>query len=180
MSRSCDVCGKDTDQICQKCRYRVYCSRECQTADWPIHKSGCKLAVVFRKACPGDEEVTLRDLQVDTANRLVLKIVLLITMNDASALIVKSSSGKFFQAFDIYGPKEPVGKVAAIEVQYSPCPTLDQAETFLRGEDIQYLEDIPFKIMKYLDDHMKRVCPSTGLLDVGAGTPVLQGVLKPL
>ncbi|KAF9560651.1 hypothetical protein CPC08DRAFT_665197 [Agrocybe pediades] len=44
MPPSCSVCGKSegvTIQQCSQCRNRKYCSRECQTKDWPTHKKDC-------------------------------------------------------------------------------------------------------------------------------------------
>ncbi|KAK0484892.1 hypothetical protein IW261DRAFT_865427 [Armillaria novae-zelandiae] len=43
----CAVCNKnesDASNIkqCSSCKARMYCSRECQLADWPTHKSECK------------------------------------------------------------------------------------------------------------------------------------------
>lgn len=28
---------------CSRCKLRGYCSKECQTADWPMHKAPCKM-----------------------------------------------------------------------------------------------------------------------------------------
>jgi hypothetical protein len=28
---------------CSRCKLRAYCSKECQTADWSLHKAPCKL-----------------------------------------------------------------------------------------------------------------------------------------
>jgi len=45
--RRCDVCGlqaANTErpfQVCNGCRGRRYCSRECQKADWASHKQSC-------------------------------------------------------------------------------------------------------------------------------------------
>lgn len=43
-------CSKDKDELdegrtlkkCGKCKEVVYCSKECQAADWSKHKKGCK------------------------------------------------------------------------------------------------------------------------------------------
>jgi len=35
-------CGKSADMICGRCSVVAYCSKECQTADWPTHKRECK------------------------------------------------------------------------------------------------------------------------------------------
>ncbi len=41
--RCCDVCGIVVAKLlqCSKCKGRRFCSRECQTADWPSHKKDC-------------------------------------------------------------------------------------------------------------------------------------------
>lgn len=44
MMRSCRVCAKYglTLSKCSVCKSVYYCSRDCQTNDWPIHKKVCK------------------------------------------------------------------------------------------------------------------------------------------
>ncbi len=37
----CDKCGKPTKQGCSGCRAAIYCSKECQKADWKQHKQTC-------------------------------------------------------------------------------------------------------------------------------------------
>lgn len=41
--RGCHVCGRAAAKLlqCSKCKQRRFCSRECQTADWPSHKRQC-------------------------------------------------------------------------------------------------------------------------------------------
>ncbi|KAF7790060.1 hypothetical protein EIP86_001010 [Pleurotus ostreatoroseus] len=47
--RKCASCGKnkETDGVtllqCKACGVDFYCSKECQTADWPLHKTKCKV-----------------------------------------------------------------------------------------------------------------------------------------
>ena len=42
-ARSCAVCGVvGTAKPCAGCRSAMYCSTECQRADWPRHKASCK------------------------------------------------------------------------------------------------------------------------------------------
>ncbi len=39
----CDVCGASGDlKICSRCKDKKYCSVQCQSCDWPIHKFSCK------------------------------------------------------------------------------------------------------------------------------------------
>jgi hypothetical protein len=45
MCQSCLKSSKDLDRkllACSGCEVRHYCSKECQTADWPKHKARCK------------------------------------------------------------------------------------------------------------------------------------------
>src|SRR5690606_22425685 len=46
---TCGVCGKEGAKsgavkmkACSRCGRGSYCSRECQKADWKVHKKGCK------------------------------------------------------------------------------------------------------------------------------------------
>lgn len=41
MNYICINCGNPTNSTCRKCTTR-YCSRECQVAHWPIHKTMCR------------------------------------------------------------------------------------------------------------------------------------------
>lgn len=38
---TCAACGHSASSACKTCRRIVYCSRECQTKDWPRHKKIC-------------------------------------------------------------------------------------------------------------------------------------------
>jgi hypothetical protein len=37
----CAACDKKGSSVCNRCKHARYCSRECQVADWPIHKKVC-------------------------------------------------------------------------------------------------------------------------------------------
>jgi len=39
----CLVCNKPSTKKCSRCKVVYYCSKTCQTSDWPIHKSKCIL-----------------------------------------------------------------------------------------------------------------------------------------
>jgi hypothetical protein len=39
---SCTICGAPSMSKCAGCKTRRICGKECQTKDWPIHKSTCK------------------------------------------------------------------------------------------------------------------------------------------
>lgn len=39
---TCRVCAKDTTMTCSKCMIAAYCSKDCQIADWNVHKIFCK------------------------------------------------------------------------------------------------------------------------------------------
>ena len=40
---ACDMCGVDltSTELCIRCRKAGYCSKDCQTKDWPLHKQEC-------------------------------------------------------------------------------------------------------------------------------------------
>lgn len=38
----CAVCEAKGYMLCRRCKHAKYCSRECQVADWPIHKNLCR------------------------------------------------------------------------------------------------------------------------------------------
>ncbi|XP_059351912.1 zinc finger MYND domain-containing protein 10-like isoform X2 [Daphnia carinata] len=42
---TCTLCNKQAQHRCSRCRCQHYCSKECQVADWPTHKSDCKPAL---------------------------------------------------------------------------------------------------------------------------------------
>ena len=42
MSNPCTVCKKTATKRCIKCSSVWYCCRECQIADWKVHKKDCK------------------------------------------------------------------------------------------------------------------------------------------
>jgi hypothetical protein len=37
----CAQCNKEASKKCGKCKKVWYCSRECQTSHWKLHKSVC-------------------------------------------------------------------------------------------------------------------------------------------
>lgn len=41
-SHLCKVCGLYSTSRCSSCKSAKYCSRACQTQDWPIHKKECQ------------------------------------------------------------------------------------------------------------------------------------------
>lgn len=38
----CNKCGNEASKCCQYCPSVYYCKKECQRADWPVHKKICK------------------------------------------------------------------------------------------------------------------------------------------
>ena len=48
----CGKCGKETKQKCGKCKIVFYCSKECQTSEWPSHKKFCQIAKLDEKGSP--------------------------------------------------------------------------------------------------------------------------------
>lgn len=41
LSHEC-VCGEAASKVCQRCKRSWYCSKACQTRDWPKHKDACQ------------------------------------------------------------------------------------------------------------------------------------------
>ncbi|OEH79336.1 zinc finger mynd domain protein [Cyclospora cayetanensis] len=41
----CRRCGRKATKRCSRCRFEAYCSKECQQADWSVHRHTCKPAV---------------------------------------------------------------------------------------------------------------------------------------
>jgi hypothetical protein len=41
LNKLCAVCYKSQTQRCGRCKKVYYCSRQCQTRDWPVHKRKC-------------------------------------------------------------------------------------------------------------------------------------------
>jgi len=41
LTKVCSVCQTAARSICSNCRSEYYCSRECQTKDWKLHKQHC-------------------------------------------------------------------------------------------------------------------------------------------
>mmetsp|Transcript_11869 Transcript_11869/g.32105 ORF Transcript_11869/g.32105 Transcript_11869/m.32105 type:complete len:94 (+) Transcript_11869:138-419(+) len=39
----CELCGKDAEKRCSRCKTAWYCSRECQLAGWKKHKPFCQM-----------------------------------------------------------------------------------------------------------------------------------------
>ena len=166
--------------MCQGCQKRYYCSKICQRNDWDKHRAGCKLAQAFKKKCITDSDRDLRVLKpTTTVNELIFEIVCAFSLMEASAVIIKSNNSSFFQAIDVYGPGSPVGQVAVLEIQYTTCQTLQQAEDFLREEKIEYIT-ASFSIMHDLDRWIKRTCRTEGHHDLISGCLIYEGQLKPM
>lgn len=47
----CLICEKinETMYNCAKCKVARYCSKECQSSDWPSHKDTCIIIVNYRE-----------------------------------------------------------------------------------------------------------------------------------
>lgn len=42
-AKGCDICGKQGKLLrCAGCKARWYCSKACQSSDWPSHRANCK------------------------------------------------------------------------------------------------------------------------------------------
>jgi len=41
-------------QACAKCKEVIYCSKECQIASWPLHKTACKFSAQAKAASAGN------------------------------------------------------------------------------------------------------------------------------
>ena len=40
-TKGCRVCGIETNSRCNRCHVASYCSRKCQSKEWPLHKQIC-------------------------------------------------------------------------------------------------------------------------------------------
>ena len=41
-AHTCAICDSSDSKFCSLCHSILYCSRECQKTDWPLHKKVCK------------------------------------------------------------------------------------------------------------------------------------------
>ena len=50
-ARTCNACGEESAKLfkCSRCHFACYCSKECQTADWAVHKKDSCLPVLKDK-----------------------------------------------------------------------------------------------------------------------------------
>ncbi|KAK7613500.1 hypothetical protein JOL62DRAFT_380207 [Phyllosticta paracitricarpa] len=56
--KSCAICGKEKTQECARCHGVRYCSKECQKADWALHKLLCRLFSDFNSSPrPGPQHI---------------------------------------------------------------------------------------------------------------------------
>lgn len=56
---ACTLCGKADALLCLQCKNARYCSKECQTSDWPLHKLLCTQFKHFdHTKRPSDDAVT--------------------------------------------------------------------------------------------------------------------------
>lgn len=42
VAHTCTICNASDAKLCSSCHSISYCSKECQKADWPLHKTICK------------------------------------------------------------------------------------------------------------------------------------------
>ena len=61
MSSACAICNQDHARLCQRCKSIAYCSKECQSLDWPCHKLVCSQlapapAITESESQPGEDE----------------------------------------------------------------------------------------------------------------------------
>ena len=62
------ICGKPADKKCSRCKFKSYCSVECQRQDFPHHKKVCKFVAEHSK--PSDESTANVNNAVDHLRRL--------------------------------------------------------------------------------------------------------------
>lgn len=55
-SRRCVICNKPNSTHCSRCKGAAYCSKECQTKDWLIHKLLCADFATFNASDRPDDE----------------------------------------------------------------------------------------------------------------------------
>lgn len=59
---------------CSRCKQSTYCSRECQVADWHVHKNMCSTIALHSKL-PVSEKVKARERALEEASRARITIV---------------------------------------------------------------------------------------------------------
>ncbi|KAJ7027926.1 hypothetical protein C8F04DRAFT_73693 [Mycena alexandri] len=95
---------------CSKCETVLYCSKECQTRNWPVHKGFC-----------GDT----------TPGKLIGKLVKNLT---SSALLHVQLQACLILAFDLLQrPRCDECLIARMDIGIEPCDLADFAEIFLGG-----------------------------------------------
>jgi len=103
----------------------------------------------------------------------------LVAINKSSACaVLKSHSGRKFQAFDFYdeGEQDPLGH-GRHKIQYAVSENRDQAEAFLRGETIEYLE-CSNKVADTIADDVRKNDDGEVLTDLASGLQLIQSYLS--
>ncbi|KAJ7769888.1 hypothetical protein B0H16DRAFT_235187 [Mycena metata] len=113
---SCSGCGTKEKDLgrrllrCSKCETVLYCSKECQTRNWPVHKGFC-----------GDT----------TPGKLITKLVGNLT---GSTLLYVQLQACLILAFDLLQrPRCDECLIARMDIGIEPCDLADFAEILLGG-----------------------------------------------
>ena len=94
ISSKCEICKTVTTTSCSKCHVVYYCSKECQTKDWSIHKYFCG-SLPIPKKLPGEKSVYGILLPEKEKNPRLVKVLLkekdiggeIVAMPDCRAII---------------------------------------------------------------------------------------------